>query len=161
MGNYVNITPKFSNNTFRGGGNTIHLKVYKGKSLKISMVKGLLRIIQGIFGKQNIGPVPITVFVNPNISNEDVEHLREELQKRGIYPQGYSEIPLINWRVLSCWTPKRVYEEVFNARVTTYRSFSDRFNRLEYKDLKTPEVPEELKRMIESVSVTTRVYAAK
>jgi len=29
LGNYVNISPKFSNNTFRNGSNTIHLKVYK------------------------------------------------------------------------------------------------------------------------------------
>ncbi len=47
LGNYVNITPKFSNNTFRNGGNTIHLKVYNTNlELKIKYLneKGSVRI---------------------------------------------------------------------------------------------------------------------
>jgi len=63
--------------------------------------------------------------------------------------------------MLECLVPKDIYEKVFNARIRTYRPFKDKKYLLEYEDLQTPKIPEELKSRVASVSVSNMVYAAK
>ena len=78
----------------------------------------MTRLISGlvsmILGTKDIGPVPITVTLDSKAKDEDVEKLREELRKRGIYTGSYTNLKSIDYKVLSCQAPKNVYEEVFH-----------------------------------------------
>ncbi len=124
------------------------------------MFKGLVKVVQGILGNRDIGPVPITVSIKPNISEGDIEQLRRELQSRGFRVGRYVHIEGTDFRIIECLAPKEVYEGLFSMKVTAYRPFNNRNYALEYKDLQTPEIPLELRDIITSVSVAQKVYAA-
>src|SRR3989344_4093673 len=113
------------------------------------MLKGLLSKMFRREYDVDLGPVTFCVSLQEGVNKEDVE---AELQEKGIKPYNYLE----SVRMFFCNAPKKVYEEVFSAKLVRGNPKKRFGNTPEgYVEREKPSIPTYLEGKVEAAILNT------